>query len=51
MISRLLVDKGVRECLAAKLSVHYYYGHLDENPSGINQNELNLWINKEILNI
>ena len=52
MISRLLVDKGVREYVQAAKIVRSYFpktifqlaGYLDENPSGINQNELNLWI-------
>lgn len=52
MISRLLVDKGVREYVQAAKIVHSRFpktifqlaGYLDENPSGISLNELNLWI-------
>lgn len=52
MISRLLVDKGVREYVEASKIVKSHFpnaifqlaGYLDENPSGINFNELKLWI-------
>ena len=52
MISRLLVDKGVREYVEASKIVKSHFpntifqlaGYLDENPSGINLSELKLWI-------
>ncbi|MDA8836198.1 glycosyltransferase family 4 protein [Candidatus Pelagibacter bacterium] len=54
MISRLLVDKGVREYVQAAHIVRSYFsnvtfqlaGYLDENPSGITANELQSWINQ-----
>ena len=54
MISRLLVDKGVREYVqAAKIvrsrfsnAIFQLAGFLDENPAGISSNELKSWINK-----
>ncbi len=55
MISRLLVDKGVREYVqAAKIvrlkfpkAIFQLAGSLDENPSGISLNELKLWIKQK----
>tara|TARA_A100001011_G_C14260191_1_gene822022 strand:- start:1320 stop:1841 length:522 start_codon:yes stop_codon:yes gene_type:complete len=52
MISRLLVDKGVREYVKAAKIVRSSYpsanfqlaGSLDENPSGISIQELQSWI-------
>jgi glycosyltransferase involved in cell wall biosynthesis len=52
MISRLLVDKGVREYVeAAKIvrsqfpnAIFQLAGYLDENPSGIKLEELQSWI-------
>ena len=54
MISRLLVDKGVREYVQAAHIVRSHFSHvtfqlagyLDENPSGITANELQSWINQ-----
>ena len=54
MISRLLVDKGVREYVEAARIVRSHFsnvsfqlaGYLDENPSGITNDELQTWINK-----
>ena len=54
MISRLLVDKGVREYVDAARIVRSRFsnvlfqlaGYLDENPSGITNDELQSWINK-----
>lgn len=54
MISRLLVDKGVREYVQAAKIVRSHFsdatfqlvGYLDENPSGINNSELQSWINQ-----
>lgn len=53
MISRLLVDKGVREYVQASKIVQAKFpetvfqlaGNLDENPSSIDINELQSWIN------
>lgn len=55
MISRLLVDKGVREYVQAAKIVRLRFpkvifqlaGSLDENPSGISLNELKLWIKQK----
>ena len=55
MISRLLVDKGVREYVQAAKIVRSRFpkalfqlaGSLDENPSGISLNELKLWIKQK----
>ena len=52
MISRLLVDKGVREYVQASKIVRLNYsnvrfqlaGYLDDNPSAISNNELQSWI-------
>ncbi len=52
MISRLLVDKGVREYVEAAQIVHSRFpntifqlaGYLDENPSGISLEELQSWV-------
>ena len=52
MISRLLVDKGVREYVKAAQIVHSHFpnaifqlaGYLDENPSGITLDELQSWV-------
>lgn len=52
MVSRLLVDKGVREYVQAARIVCSQFsnvkfqlaGYLDENPSGINKKELQSWI-------
>ena len=54
MISRLLIDKGVREYVEAAKIVRSRFsgvtfqlvGYLDKNPSGISTNELQSWINK-----
>ena len=54
MISRLLIDKGVREYVEAAKIVRSRFsgvtfqlvGYLDKNPSGISANELQSWINK-----
>ena len=54
MISRLLVDKGVREYVQAAKIVRSHFsdaifqlaGYLDENPSAINEKELRSWINE-----
>ena len=54
MISRLLVDKGVREYVEAAKIVHSYFpnvtfqlaGNLDENPSAITAQELQSWIDE-----
>ncbi len=54
MLSRLLVDKGVREYVEAASIVKGRYpnvifqlaGRLDSNPSSISKKELNLWIDK-----
>ena len=54
MISRLLVDKGVREYVEAAKIVRSRFsnarfqlaGSLDENPSGIMAKELQAWINE-----
>ncbi len=54
MISRLLVDKGVREYVEAAKIVRAQFpeakfqlaGRLDENPSGITSQELQSWINE-----
>jgi glycosyltransferase involved in cell wall biosynthesis len=53
MVSRLLVDKGVREYVQASKIVRAKFpnaifqlaGNIDENPSSININELQSWIN------
>ena len=55
MISRLLVDKGVREYVqAAKIvrsrfprAIFQLAGYFDENPSGISLNELKFWIKQK----
>ena len=52
MISRLLIDKGVREYVEAAKIVSSHFsnvtfqlaGYLDKNPSGISSNELQSWI-------
>lgn len=52
MISRLLVDKGVREYVKAAQIVRSHFpnaifqlaGYLDENPSGITLDELQSWV-------
>ncbi|MBD1109349.1 glycosyltransferase family 4 protein [Pelagibacterales bacterium SAG-MED50] len=57
MISRLLVDKGVREYAQAAEIVHSSFsnvtfqlaGFFDENPASINADELKSWINKGII--
>ena len=54
MISRLLVDKGVREYVEAAKIVRSRFpdvsfqlaGYLDSNPSGITSQELHKWINE-----
>ena len=54
MISRLLVDKGVREYVKAAKIVRTHFpnvifqlaGNLDENPASISFKELQSWINK-----
>jgi len=54
MISRLLVDKGVREYVQAAKIVRSHFsdvifqlaGYLDENPSAISERELRSWINE-----
>jgi len=54
MISRLLIDKGVREYVEAAKIVRSRFsgvtfqlvGYLDKNPSAISANELQSWINK-----
>lgn len=54
MISRLLIDKGVREYVEAARIVRSHFsdvsfqlaGYLDENPSGITNDELQTWVNK-----
>ena len=55
MISRLLIDKGVREYVQAAKIVRSSFsnvtfqlaGHLDQNPAGISSNELKSWINQK----
>ena len=54
MLSRLLVDKGVREYVEAARIVKTQFpkaifqlaGRLDSNPSSINSKELKFWINE-----
>lgn len=54
MISRLLVDKGVREYVEAAKIVRSHFsnarfqlaGYLDDNPSGITAQELQSWIDE-----
>ena len=54
MLSRLLIDKGIREYAEAARIVKSFYpnvifrlaGRLDENPSCIKSNELKFWIAK-----
>ncbi len=54
MISRLLVDKGVREYVQAAKIVRSHFsnaifqlvGYLDENPTAINNDELQSWIDQ-----
>ena len=54
MISRLLVDKGVKEYVEAARAVRSRYpnvifqlaGGLDKNPAGISKDELQLWIDQ-----
>lgn len=55
MISRLIIDKGVREYVEAAKIVRSRFpnarfqlaGYLDENPSGIKPQELQSWINDD----
>lgn len=58
LIARLLVDKGIREYAeAAKIIKHKYpyvefnlVGWIDENPSAIDQQELDQWVASNTLN-
>ena len=58
MLSRLLVDKGVREYIAAARLVKSVYpntlfylaGNLNSNPASITQEELNEWIEEGLIN-
>lgn len=58
MLSRLLVDKGVREYVEASQIVKRTFpkatfqlaGRLDSNPSSISAKELKLWINEGFIN-
>lgn len=58
LIARLLVDKGIREYTkAAKIIKHKYphvefnlVGWIDENPSAIDQQELDQWVASNTLN-
>ncbi len=57
LIARLLGDKGVREYAAAAQIVKRQYpqikfglvGHTDINPNSISQNELDTWVNNNVL--
>ena len=57
MVSRLLIDKGVREYVDAASLVKIKYpnaifqlaGRMDTNPASINPDELNFWIKKNFI--
>ena len=57
MVSRLLIDKGVREYVDAASLVKIKYpnaifqlaGKMDTNPASINPDELNFWIKKNFI--
>ncbi len=57
MISRILIDKGVREYINAAKIVRSYHpnvifqlaGYLDDNPSSITKRELQSWIDQGII--